>query len=196
MRRLLLLALAGLVLAGASTSAAANRMQAAPRLAVSSSKFGKILFDGRRRAIYAFTRDGRGRSTCYGACAAAWPPYIVARKPLAGAGVRKALIGTVRRRDGRLQATYAGRPLYFYVGDRSPGQVSCQNVAEFGGTWLVVRGSGRLVRYPLDVEARDLEVEVALDAPHHLVADLARVAQLDHRAAARPRAARAGAAGT
>ena len=67
MRRLLLLSLAGLVLAGASTSVAANRMQAAPRLAVSSSQFGKILFDGRRRAIYAFTRDGRGKSTCYGA---------------------------------------------------------------------------------------------------------------------------------
>ena len=146
MRRLLLLALAGVVLAGASTSVAANRMQTAPKLAVSGSPFGKILFDGRRRAIYAFTRDGRGKSTCYGACAAAWPPFLVARKPVAGTGVRKALIGTVRRRDGRLQATYAGRPLYFYVGDRKPGQVLCQNVAEFGGTWLVVRGSGRLVR--------------------------------------------------
>ena len=86
MRRLLLLTLAGLALAGASTSVAANRMQAAPKLAVSSSQFGKILFDGRRRAIYAFTRDGRGKSTCYGACAAAWPPYIVARKPVAGTG--------------------------------------------------------------------------------------------------------------
>jgi predicted lipoprotein with Yx(FWY)xxD motif len=146
MRRLLLLALAGLTLAGASTSVAASRLQAAPRLAVSSSQFGKILFDGRRRAIYAFTRDGRGRSTCYGACASAWPPFLVARKPVAGAGVRRALIGTRRRSDGRLQVTYAGRPLYFYVGDRRPGQVLCQNANEYGGTWLVVRGSGRLVR--------------------------------------------------
>jgi predicted lipoprotein with Yx(FWY)xxD motif len=146
MRRLLLLALAGLVLAGASTSGAANRMQAPPRLAVSSSQFGKILFDGRRRAIYAFTRDGRGKSTCYGRCASAWPPFLVARKPVAGTGVRRALIGTRRRSDGRLQVTYAGRPLYFFVGDRKPGQVTCQNADEYGGTWLVVRGSGRLVR--------------------------------------------------
>jgi predicted lipoprotein with Yx(FWY)xxD motif len=146
MRRLLLLALAGLVVAGASPSVAANRMQAAPKLTVSSSPFGKILFDGRRRALYAFTRDGRGRSTCYGACAAAWPPFLVTRKPAAASGVRRSLIGTVRRRDGRLQATYAGRPLYFYVGDRKAGQVLCQNVVEFGGTWLVVRASGRLVR--------------------------------------------------
>src|SRR6187399_1190141 len=33
-----------------------------------------------------------------------------------------------------------------------------------------------------DVEPRSLEVEVALDPPHHLVADLARVPQLDHGA--------------
>jgi predicted lipoprotein with Yx(FWY)xxD motif len=55
-------------------------------------------------------------------------------------------LGTSRRRDGRLQVTYNGRPLYFYVGDKKPGQVLCQNVDEFGGTWLVVRPSGRLVR--------------------------------------------------
>jgi predicted lipoprotein with Yx(FWY)xxD motif len=42
--------------------------------------------------------------------------------------------------------TYAGRPLYFYVGDTKPGQILCQNVAEFGGTWRVVRPSGKLAR--------------------------------------------------
>lgn len=41
--------------------------------------------------------------------------------------------------------TYAGRPLYYYV-DRRPGQILCQDVFEFGGRWLVVRGDGRLVR--------------------------------------------------
>jgi hypothetical protein len=45
-----------------------------------------------------------------------------------------------------LQATYAGRPLYRYVGDRRPFQVLCQNVREFGGLWLVVRPDGTLVR--------------------------------------------------
>ena len=57
-----------------------------------------------------------------------------------------AVVGTVRRRDGRRQITYNGRPLYYYVGDKSAGQVSCQNVDEFGGTWLVMRPSGVLVR--------------------------------------------------
>ena len=61
-------------------------------------------------------------------------------------GVDASLLGTILRRDGRRQATYAGKPLYYYVGDRKPLQVLCQNVREFGGLWLVVRPNGTLVR--------------------------------------------------
>ena len=43
--------------------------------------------------------------------------------PRAAVSARNALLGTTRRADGRLQVTYAGKPLYYYVGDRSPGQV-------------------------------------------------------------------------
>jgi predicted lipoprotein with Yx(FWY)xxD motif len=60
--------------------------------------------------------------------------------------VRAGLIGTVRRADGRRQATYAGRPLYYYVGDNGPGVIRCQNVTEFGGVWLVQRPTGQPVR--------------------------------------------------
>jgi predicted lipoprotein with Yx(FWY)xxD motif len=111
-----------------------------------SSRFGHILFDGRGFALYAFTKDPRGRSVCSGACAKAWPPYIVRSAPRAGAGLKRLLLGTTRRADGRLQVTYAGRPLYYYVGDRAPGQILCQNVFEFGGLWLVVRPNGTPVR--------------------------------------------------
>jgi predicted lipoprotein with Yx(FWY)xxD motif len=145
---LAVLAAAAVAASDASPAAASTQaVQARPTLTVRSSQFGRILFDGRGRALYAFTRDPRrGRSTCYGACAAAWPVYYARDGLRAGAGVRQSLIGTTRRRDGRRQITYAGRPLYYYVGDRRPGQVTCQNVLEFGGRWLVVRPSGRLVR--------------------------------------------------
>ena len=113
---------------------------------VRGSQYGRVIFDGKGFALYAFTKDGRGTSACYGACAKAWPPYIVNARPRAGAGISKSLLGTTRRTDGRLQATYAGRPLYYYVGDRKPLQILCQNVTEFGGVWLVVRANGRLVR--------------------------------------------------
>jgi hypothetical protein len=42
--------------------------------------------------------------------------------------------------------TYAGRPLYYDVGDSRPGQILCQDVLEYGGRWLILRPSGKLVR--------------------------------------------------
>jgi predicted lipoprotein with Yx(FWY)xxD motif len=144
-----ILAVAAAVLSAAvatGASARADRAAARATVAVAKSTYGQILFDGRGFALYAFTRDPRGRSACSGACAKAWPPYIVRGRLVAGGGTRASLLGTTRRADGSRQLTYAGRPLYYYVGDREAGQVLCQNVVEFGGTWLVVRGSGKLVR--------------------------------------------------
>jgi predicted lipoprotein with Yx(FWY)xxD motif len=139
-----------LLLVGAALFARTTPGSAQPAVraavAVGKSSFGPILFDHRGFALYAFTSDRRARATCYGACAKAWPPYIVRSRPAAGSGARASLLGVARRRDGRLQATYAGRPLYYYVGDTKPGIVLCQNVQEYGGLWLVVRGSGALVR--------------------------------------------------
>jgi predicted lipoprotein with Yx(FWY)xxD motif len=146
---LALLAVASATSSSAAAGAGQHAVdhQASATLTVRSSRYGRVLFDGRGRALYAFTRDKRGgRSRCYGACAKAWPVYFATRRAIAGTGVRQSLIGTTRRRDGRRQATYNGRPLYYYVGDKSPGRILCQNVEEFGGTWLVIRPNGRLVR--------------------------------------------------
>ena len=108
------------------------------------SDFGQVLFDGIGQAIYLFDKETTTAPDCYGDCAAAWPPYIVKRRSGAGQGVSAGLIGTTKRSDGRLQATYAGKPLYYYVSD-SPGNILCQDVEEFGGHWYVVKSSGKPV---------------------------------------------------
>jgi len=127
------------------TTAAPAARPSRPSLKLGSSDYGRILFDGRGRALYLFTSDKGTNSRCYGACAAAWPPYLKKTAPTAGRGTRQSLLGTTRRRDGKRQVTYGGHPLYYYVGDRKAGQVLCQNVVEFGGTWLVVSGRGAAV---------------------------------------------------
>jgi predicted lipoprotein with Yx(FWY)xxD motif len=144
MRLLIFLAAATTALVVTAAPMAAEK--AAPTLTVHSSGFGQVLFDGRGFVLYAFTKDPRGRSACTGACAKAWPPYAVKGAVRAGPGVKASLLGTIRRSTGSRQVTYAGRPLYYYVGDQKPGQIRCQNVSEFGGLWLVVRASGKLVR--------------------------------------------------
>jgi predicted lipoprotein with Yx(FWY)xxD motif len=125
---------------------AAGEAELTQALKVRNTRYGAILFDGKDRVLYGFTRDKRGgKSTCYGGCAAAWPVYFAKGKVKAMRGVKQSLIGTVRRRNGRLQVTYNGWPLYYYAHE-GPREVKCQNVDEFGGLWLVVKPSGRLVR--------------------------------------------------
>jgi predicted lipoprotein with Yx(FWY)xxD motif len=152
-RMLLILALvsgalvAGLITTtGGAETATTESSDARPTVTIRSSDYGRILFDSRGRALYAFTADPRGRTVCFGDCAVAWPPYIVRGALRAPAGVDRALLGTIRRPDGRRQLTIAGRSVYYYVGDTAPGIVRCQNVREFGGLWLVVRPNGTLVR--------------------------------------------------
>jgi predicted lipoprotein with Yx(FWY)xxD motif len=132
--------------AQAATTATTAAAPTGPPIKVRDSDYGKILVDGRGRALYLFTADKGGRSKCYRDCAAAWPPYLVKSRPVGRKGARTELTGTVKRSDGKLQATYAGKPLYYYVGAREPGQVLCQDVEEFGGHWYVVRSSGKPVR--------------------------------------------------
>jgi predicted lipoprotein with Yx(FWY)xxD motif len=105
------------------------------------SQYGNILVDGKGFTLYLFTRDD-ARSRCYGACAAAWPPLLTRGEPVATGGARTHRLGTVKRRNGDVQVTYAGRPLYYYVGESQPGQILCQAAAEYGGTWLVVNRRG------------------------------------------------------
>ena len=130
----------------ATTTTASAPAPVPAAIKVGTSDYGPILFDGRGRALYAFTSDPSGESVCTGDCAAAWPPYLASGRLRAGKGAKQTLLGTARRPDGSRQVAYGGRPLYYYVGDREPGQVLCQNVVEFGGTWLVLRGGGSLVQ--------------------------------------------------
>lgn len=123
----------------------ANKPVARPttgtRIVVDGSEFGDMLFDSRRQAIYIFENDARGKSVCYGECARAWPPVLTKGEPRAGKGVKAKLLGTTKRRDGKRQVTYAGKPLYFYVNE-GPGEVRCHNVHLNGGLWWVVGPDG------------------------------------------------------
>jgi predicted lipoprotein with Yx(FWY)xxD motif len=137
---------AGFPVASAAAAPGSAKAARAATLSVKSSRYGKILFDGAGRVLYSFARDRAGHSNCSGACAKAWPPLLTKGAPKLVTGGNESLVGTVKRADGTVQVTYADHPLYYFVKDARPGQITCQNVSNFGGLWLVVAPSGKPVR--------------------------------------------------
>ena len=113
------------------------------KVALAKSPLGRILVDGKGITLYDFAKDKGTSSTCYGACAALWPPLLTKGKPVAGPGVRASLLGTTKRKDGKLEVTYAGRPLYYFVTDKKPGQTTGQGVNQFGAPWWVLSAAGK-----------------------------------------------------
>lgn len=117
-------------------------------LSVASSRYGKIIVDSSGRTLYLFDAERTTEPRCYGPCAAAWPPLSTTTAPVSGSDLSQALIATAPRSDGSLQVTYKGHPLYYYVGDRAPGEIKCQAVFEYGGGWYVLDAQGNKISTP------------------------------------------------
>jgi predicted lipoprotein with Yx(FWY)xxD motif len=112
-----------------------------PSVRVERSKLGRILVDSRGKALYLFTDDRHGRTTCYSGCARTWPPATVSRHPVAGPGLTARLI-TIQRRDHAHQLVYNGHPLYTSIADTRPGQANGQG---YSGRWFVLSPAGHQI---------------------------------------------------
>jgi predicted lipoprotein with Yx(FWY)xxD motif len=99
-----------------------------------------VLTNSSGRTLYWFAPDTPSKSVCYGTCAAYWPPVI--GNPAAGPGVTLSKIATIARTDGTIQVTYAGHPLYTYIGDTAPGQANGNDINLNGGFWHEVPAAG------------------------------------------------------
>jgi len=141
------LSVAALVAAafGGTSSAAPPRASKGTLVALGRTALGKVLVDARGRTLYLFEKDKRGKSACYGACAAYWPPLLTPARARPGTGLRASLFGVIRRADGKRQVTYAGHALYTFVGDTRATQTTGEGLTDFGGSWDVVSASGRAV---------------------------------------------------
>jgi predicted lipoprotein with Yx(FWY)xxD motif len=107
-----------------------------------NSKLGQILVDGKGITVYLFVHDTGTASTCYTSCAQIWPPVLTSGAPQAGTGATASLLGTTTRTDGKVEVTYAGHPLYYFVQDKQTGDSTGQGVDGFGGLWWVLTPSG------------------------------------------------------
>jgi predicted lipoprotein with Yx(FWY)xxD motif len=123
----------------------ALRVSARVRLRSNPKLHATLLVDQGGMTLYHFTRERTRHVLCVGGCASVWPPLLVSGglRPLAGLGINRLKLGTIRRPDGKLQVTYAGLALYRFSGDAKPGDTKGQG---FGKLWFAVRPSGLLVR--------------------------------------------------
>jgi predicted lipoprotein with Yx(FWY)xxD motif len=110
-------------------------------VAVARSKLGDILVDADGRTLYAFTKDKGDQSACSGDCASNWPAFTGVAT--AGTGAQAALLSTSMQANGDAQVTYGGRPLYYFAGDKKPGDTNGQGV---GNVWFAVTADGELVK--------------------------------------------------
>jgi predicted lipoprotein with Yx(FWY)xxD motif len=142
MRKQMTLAVIAVATALAAMSSAQGAAGAVARLTVHSSEYGKTIFGPSGKVVYVFGADRGSTSRCYGVCAKAWPPLLTTGAPLAGRGVQTKLLGTTKRRNGTLQVTYNGHPLYYYHADEV-GKIMCQHANMHGGLWLVIKPNGQ-----------------------------------------------------
>jgi predicted lipoprotein with Yx(FWY)xxD motif len=131
--------------AGAHTTSRAHSARAATIQLKKVGKLGKVLVNGHGQTLYLFEKDKHGKSACYGQCANFWPPALTTGKAQAGPGVKASLLGTTKRKDGKLQVTYNGRPLYAFLMDKKPGQAKGEGTKFFGAEWYVMNAKGSKV---------------------------------------------------
>jgi predicted lipoprotein with Yx(FWY)xxD motif len=143
MRRLIaaLALAAALVLAVAATGSAASRATVTTR----HGKLGTFLVAKNGMTLYLFEKDKTSKSTCSGQCAQFWPPLLTSGKPKAAGKAKSSLLGTTKRSDGKLQVTYKGHPLYFFVMDKKAGDTTGQDFLGFGAKWYVLAPSGKKI---------------------------------------------------
>lgn len=131
-------------------------------LSTERSPAGRILATPSGRTLYDFTPDTPTSSACTrGLCVRLWPPLLTTGTTgttgatgaggSVGRGLRRALVGTVRRPGGQLQLTYAGHPLYTWIGDTTPGMITGQALLNVGGYWYVLAATGRQITTPFRV---------------------------------------------
>ena len=126
-----------------SGSAAATAVQVSTG---SLPGLGTVLVNGEGRTLYMFEPDKRSEVTCVGECAAVWPPLKVGNAAVTAAGEANAsLLGTAPNPDGGQVVTYAGWPLYTYVGDSFRGTANGQALNLNGGLWYVLAPSGEVI---------------------------------------------------
>jgi len=143
---ILIVAIIGVVVLVAATGGSAKKPRSpSTTVGVRQTALGKILVGSGGRSLYLFLADKPSVSTLSRAGFAVWPAFAATGTLRATGGASGAEVGTIASVGAKRQVTYAGHPLYYFVGDRRAGSTSGQGLLEFGARWYVISPSGKAV---------------------------------------------------
>jgi predicted lipoprotein with Yx(FWY)xxD motif len=114
-------------------------------LRVRQTSLGPVLADRDGMTVYLLTSDKPNTSLCNAQCLTYWPA-VAAPKSAGNLPGITARLSTTKSTAGTPMATAGGWPLYTFVNDRAPGDVTGEGMASFGGVWYAVSPSGQPVR--------------------------------------------------
>ncbi|MBV9050740.1 MAG: hypothetical protein JOY58_20930, partial [Solirubrobacterales bacterium] len=102
-----------------------------------------VVVNARGFAVYTLSGDSPSHAKCTAAngCFRFWPPVKVASaKSLSKASGVSGKLG-VWRRNGLMQVTLGGHPLYTFADDTHRGLATGEGLQSFHGTWHVIKAS-------------------------------------------------------
>ena len=112
MKRIIVLAgVLALSMAGIASAASGGA-----KIGLRKTNRGKLVVNSKGRTLYMFAKDKRNKDVCVKIkfCTTTWPPVTTKGRPVAGTGIQKSMLGTIKLPNGKQQVTYGGHPLYTY----------------------------------------------------------------------------------
>lgn len=114
--------------------------------------FGEVYADDKGKSLYTFAKDPIGKSVCKGDCEALWPPLLAeGHNSMQFAG--QTGFSQIVRADGAKQWALEGKPLYRWVKDKQPGDISGAGVK---GVWPLARADDVTIKLFNDGKRRFL----------------------------------------
>jgi predicted lipoprotein with Yx(FWY)xxD motif len=126
--------------AGGSSAAGTS---ASVTVETKTGALGTYLVDGSGRTLYLWVADKSSTSTCDASCIQYWPPLT--GTPKAAGSLQQSALSTSARSDGSKQVTYDGHPLYYFAGDKAPGDTAGEGNNGSGALWWVVGVDGKAI---------------------------------------------------
>ena len=108
------------------------------QLSVTDAPTGAYVTDASGRAVYVVDAPDSATFTCTGACETDLEPVVGQATIGTGVtGLQASQLGTRALPDGRQQATYNGKPLFFSRSDAAKGDTKGQGTKSYGNVRLL-----------------------------------------------------------